>query len=148
MRNNFCTFLNTGSLKQSWIGANNFCDFKMAVTKWCLNFLVWQFGNLAIWQFWCEIMLAISNQTWAAHSFDFEITYMRGGHMISGSAIHMIMPNNYVEPKGHEGAHIRVMLWIYSIFRWFLWLYSHHSTKILTYAATVNWEFSRGNLAV
>ena len=48
MRNNFCTFLNTGSLKQSWIGANKFCDFKMAVTKWCLNSLVWQFGNFGV----------------------------------------------------------------------------------------------------
>lgn len=36
--------------------------------------------------------------------------------MISDSAIHMIMPKNHVEPKGHEGAHIRVMLGIYSIF--------------------------------
>ena len=27
-------------------------------------------------QFWSEIILVISNQTHAAHSFDFEITYM------------------------------------------------------------------------
>ena len=44
-------------------------------------------------QFWSEIILVISNQTRAAHSFDSEIT-----HMIADPEIHM---QKFHNPKLH-----------------------------------------------
>ena len=44
------------------------CDFKIRCNKVVIK--------LFVMQFWSEIILVISNQTHAAHSFDFEITRM------------------------------------------------------------------------